>query len=337
MSNKLAALHAARSRLANHQSFTTWCTLGVSPSAPPGPRRSSNDAAKARAAAQASKQHHLIRQACSALIFRMVGSPRARALAKCLMKDTVSSDHRPATSPANATYLALRPGRTNSGYVRSFCRLAATKTAPSTSAAPQCGDPSVCNDDTTVVSTANCAPPNTREAVHHNLQTAAIIHGNWEVEVAHKHVCGDSPSCLSTDARRSTLHGESPSSQNPPLERKMHDDGQSCQGDGHIGTNAKQEAKGDVIDGATTPETAGIRSWSVGLEGTADKLISAAGPLCARKKARALSMRTGLRTRSRCCHSIRAAASCCQPVRSEAGSTSSAFLRLGRTPTAKPA
>ena len=100
--------------------------------------------------------------------------------------------------------------------------------------------PSQCNDDTTVVSTASCAPPKKhREAVHHNLQTEAIIHGNWEVEVAHEHVCGDSPSCLSTDARRSTLHGESPSSQTPPLERKMHDGGQSCQRDDHIGTNAK--------------------------------------------------------------------------------------------------
>ena len=92
----------------------------------------------------------------------MVGSPRAQAFARCLMKDTVSSDHLPATSPANTTNLALRPGRTNSANVRSFCRLAATRTAPSTSAAPLCGDPSQCNDDTSVVSTASCAPPKTR-------------------------------------------------------------------------------------------------------------------------------------------------------------------------------
>ena len=74
----------------------------------------------------------------------------------------------------------------------------------------------------------------------------------------------------------------------------MHGDGQSCQGDGHIGTNAKQGAKGDAIDGATTPKTTVIRSWSVDWKGTADTLIPTAGPLCARKRARSLSLRTGM-------------------------------------------
>ena len=99
----------------------------------------------------------------------------------------------------------------------------------------------------------------------------------------------------STYARRSTLHGESPTFQTP-LERKMHDDGQNCQG-----------AKGDRIDGATTPETTGIRSWSVDSKGLRTK----SSPL--------LSLRIGLTTHSRCCHFTRAAASCCQPVWRKAG------------------
>ena len=117
LNNKLA-LHATRSRLANRQSFMTWCTVGVSPSAPPAARRSNSEAAKARAAAHTSKQHHLICQACSARFLRVIGSQQARAFARCLMKHIASSDCRPATSPA--TNLALRPGPTNSGQVRSF-------------------------------------------------------------------------------------------------------------------------------------------------------------------------------------------------------------------------
>ena len=59
----------------------------------------------------ANKLHHLNRQACSARLLKMVGSPLGRALARCLMKLIASSDQRPATSPTN---LARWPGCTNS-------------------------------------------------------------------------------------------------------------------------------------------------------------------------------------------------------------------------------
>ena len=116
-----------------------------------------------------------------------------------------------------------------------------------------------------------------------HLHTAAIIHKNW-----------DSPSCLDICAPQHSPR-RIPDFPKTPLERKMHDDGQNCQG-----------AKGVRIDGATTPETTGIRSWSVDSKGL-------------RTKSSPLSLRIGLTTRSRCCHFTRAAASCCQPVWRKAG------------------
>ena len=100
---------------AKRHSLSTWCTLGVSPSAPPWTRRSRRDAAKDRAAAHASNPHQRKRQPCSALRFSTAGSARARAFARCLMNDTASKDHLPPTSKASTTNLALCPCWTSSG------------------------------------------------------------------------------------------------------------------------------------------------------------------------------------------------------------------------------
>ena len=68
-----------------------------------------------------------------------------------------SSDQRPPTSPAMTTNRALRRGPTSSRCVLSLPRRAACNTASSSFAAR--GEPSQCNGDTNVVSTASCAPP----------------------------------------------------------------------------------------------------------------------------------------------------------------------------------
>ena len=115
---------------------------GIGPSPPPFDLCSNSDAANARAAVQASIVDHRSRQACSAL-FRNTGlSERARAAARRRRKVEVSADQRPPTSPARTTNFALLVGPTNSRYVRSFRRRAASRAIPSTLAARALGEPS---------------------------------------------------------------------------------------------------------------------------------------------------------------------------------------------------
>ena len=106
----------------------------------------------------------------------------------------------------------------------------------------------------------------------------------------------------------------------PPPEHKMHDDGQSCQGDGHIGTSGKQGANGRRKRRSSNHETAGILSWSVGSKALRTNSSPLLGPLCARKSARSLSARTGMRWRPRCWHSNRDASSRCHLVQNHPGS-----------------
>ena len=141
------------------KSCTTSWVARTSPSTPPPCRKSSKEAAKALAAAQLRSPPHLNLQACSARLRKMVGSLLDFALAKKLKNCLVYSDHLPPTFPARTTNRTLTRGLASSGYVRSFLRLAATKTAPSTWAARGCAEPSQCNADTRVVSSASWAPP----------------------------------------------------------------------------------------------------------------------------------------------------------------------------------
>ena len=83
---------------------------------------SSKDDAKARAAVHDRIPDQRMRHACSARRLIKRGSPRALAFAGRLRNLRVSSDHRPATSPAGTTSLARLRGPTNSGYVRSLRR-----------------------------------------------------------------------------------------------------------------------------------------------------------------------------------------------------------------------
>ena len=135
-------------------------TKRVAPSEPIAVRRSKRDKANALAAAQDSIAPHLSRQTCSTLLRETNGSALDLALANWLMKDRVSSDHRPPTSPARTTKRARRWEATSSGYALSFRRLAALRANPSVEGAPGRADPSPWSGLTNVVSTASCAPSN---------------------------------------------------------------------------------------------------------------------------------------------------------------------------------
>ena len=103
------------SRPACRSSFTTSWEAGTSPSTPPASRKSSNEAAKARAAAHAKIPPQRRRHACSTLFLQMCGSLLAFALARRLKNLRVSSDHRPPTSSAKTTKRTLARGVTSSG------------------------------------------------------------------------------------------------------------------------------------------------------------------------------------------------------------------------------
>ena len=110
-----------------------------------------SDSAKARALAHDRIMLHRQIHANLALVRRVGG-------ASCRRKDCVSEDHRPPTSLARTTSLALPCAPESSGYTRSFLLRAARKAAPSSLAQRLCGTPLRLKGDTRVVSTASCAP-----------------------------------------------------------------------------------------------------------------------------------------------------------------------------------
>ena len=107
----------------------------------------------------------------------------------------------PPTSIASTTNLALLLGAMSSGYVRSFLRLAATRTTPSRSAAPRCGDPSPRRGDTIVVSHCQLSASEEGQAIGNNLKSAAVQGvRSSDVKVANEDVGGHSVPCFATDA-----------------------------------------------------------------------------------------------------------------------------------------
>ena len=127
------------------------------------------------------------------------GFCRNFAFASWVKKDRVSSDHFPPTLPANTTKRARPRGPMSSRFVRFFRRRAASNIAPSLFAAPDCGDPSQCKLDTSVVQ-GQLPPPEHREPVNDHLQTSHV-----ERILANEDVCGDTRSTLSTHAGSSTV------------------------------------------------------------------------------------------------------------------------------------
>ena len=88
---------------------------GDTPSEPRLHRMPSKDAVKALAEAQNNMVHHLSLHACSTLRRMSLVSILTPAHATNPMKRRVSSDQRPATSPADTTNLGRAKGWTNSG------------------------------------------------------------------------------------------------------------------------------------------------------------------------------------------------------------------------------
>ena len=130
----------------------------------------------------------------------------------------VSEDHRPPTSTASTTNRARARRRpTNSGYRRSFRRLAAINATPSLRSAPALADPSPLRALTNVVSTASWEPPcSGKQTIYHHLQSSGVSRiFQIKIEIAHQNVGGNSSTCLPTDPRRDTLHRKSPSGQYP--------------------------------------------------------------------------------------------------------------------------
>ena len=119
---------------------------GVGPSTPTEQSRSRRESAKALAAAHDRIELHRRTHAAWALPCKSSGTSRTFAEAK------------PPTSPASTTKRALPPSPTSSGKRASFRRLATLRQTPLVVAVRGFASPSTVKGQTSVVSTANCAP-----------------------------------------------------------------------------------------------------------------------------------------------------------------------------------
>ena len=97
------------------------------------------------------------------------------------------------------------PSAEPTGLVLSLWRLAWAKAAPSESAAPGVGVPSQWSGDTSVVSTANCAPPNRSRPSTISKLTAITRIKCCNVQVSHHDVGRDSAPCFSAHAGTSAF------------------------------------------------------------------------------------------------------------------------------------
>ena len=185
---------------------------------PPPERRSKRDAAKAFAEAHAKRDPHHKRHTCSTRRRKMEGSSLALPA-----RMFVSLDHRPPISPASTTRraLALRP--VNSRWVRSFRRRTSARTAPSVPEQlhlceqhPGRAEPSQCNGETNVASTASWAPPNNGRPSVDDLQPPPTsCNRHWKVQVAKHVVRRHSGASFAAQSSGSTLDCKSPSPQHP--------------------------------------------------------------------------------------------------------------------------
>ena len=129
--------------------------------------------------------------------------------------------------------------------------------------------------------------------------------------------------CASRQMRAAALDCESTPSQNPRLSARCMMMAKIVK---ETATLAQARSKGQW----ETRRSSNTRNrWARRLRTNSSPLL---GQLCARKNARSLSARTGMRWCSRCCHSNCDAASCCHPVQNHPGSTSSMFVGRGRNP-----
>ena len=102
------------------QSRSTSKGCGMSPSAPPLPRRPNKELARAQPAAHARRAAQRFHHASSIRVRKMEGSGRALALASSRTNVLVSSDHLPPTSPPRTTRRDRERGPTSSGQSAFF-------------------------------------------------------------------------------------------------------------------------------------------------------------------------------------------------------------------------
>ena len=129
----------------------------MSPPVPRTGRRSNKDNENDLAKLHAQIALQRLTNAVLTLPCKICGCSSARVFAMALRKSAVSWDHRPPSSTAKTTQRAP-PSPENSGHVVSFTLRAACKATPLVVAAYRRAVPSPCKGDTTVVSTATCAP-----------------------------------------------------------------------------------------------------------------------------------------------------------------------------------
>ena len=145
-----------------------------------------------------------------------------------------SNDAYDVTHSLTTTSLGLPPSPDNSGYVRSFLRLATERASPSCRSAPGRAVPARVRADTRVVSMASCALPcsGSPSATTSSLRSSAMW---WpQIQMTDHHV--RSHTGLLAHTRGCTLKWEPPSAQEQLPLRKLHGGGQGCREDGHTGS-----------------------------------------------------------------------------------------------------
>ena len=221
------------------------------------------------------------------------------------MKLTASSDHRPTTSPASPTLGRCAPSVVlhQPEQHRRHLQLLYGATHRSASRTPRW-----CPPPTVPLRIRGGRPPQPPDGGHHSRELGCQGRTRrrlWRLSPVPHDRCAPPRSRLRIHAFPK-----------PPPERKMHDDGQVVK---ETATSAQTRSRGQWETQPTEQQHPWARRRHCGE-------AHPHGPLCARKSARSLSARTGMRWRSRCCHSNRDAASCCYPVQNHPGSTSSELI-----------
>ena len=156
------------------------------------------------------------------------------------------------------------------------------------------GEPSQCNGDTSVVSTASCAPPKSGNPSP-KISIRRWSRGSGAAKSKSREVrwsrtwhlllgkCGHQHSPLQT-----------PAVPEPPLSHMQRDGGQKRREDGHMDTDVRREGEegGGAFSGGHG--RGGTQSSSKKLDGVVENATPAKGPLCDRNKACSCSAKRGI-------------------------------------------
>ena len=195
-------------------------------------------------------------------------------------------------------------------------------------------DPSQCKALTSVVSSANWAPPNKGKPINSHFESATVC-CVWQVkvQVAHKHIPAHTPTCFSTNARHHTLQRETPSPQDPSTCASCAVMAMNIEWAATLaGTHGQRERELKATQKEDTEGRAPILVMRH--VGQVEKAKQLPGPPCDNNKALAGSVRWGKMWSSLWCLSTLEAASCCHPI-PQPHSNSSTSLRSGLAPANK--